>query len=267
MSPFERADLALQIRLPDNLVLRGRGLRVANRGFGIGDMNIVTGGNFDVTKPPNQPLDVRGSLEVVRGTYSFQGRRFEIERGSEVRFAGGTLRDPLLNVNATREVSGVTAEVRLRGSVRSPELTLNSRPPLDEGDILSLIVFNQPVNTLGAAQQVDLGERAAAIAASAIASPLADSIGRALNLDLFEIQAPTSDDGTGSVTIGSQLGSRVLVGLKQQFGHNDASLLTLEYRVSRLLRFITSIASGTLQAHATRRTDRGGVDLIFVIRY
>jgi hypothetical protein len=44
-------------------------------------------------------------------------------------------------------------------------------------------------------------------------------------------------------------------------------MVTLEYRVNRLLRFITSVASGTLQAHATRRADRGGVDLIFVIRY
>jgi autotransporter translocation and assembly factor TamB len=155
----------------------------------------------------------------------------------------------------------------LRGSLRSPELDLSSRPPLDEGDILSLIVFNQPVNSLGAAEQVNLGERAAALAAGAITSPLADSIGRALNLDVFEIQAPTSEQGTGSVMIGSQFGSRLLVGLRQQFGNNDTSLLTLEYRVSDLLRFVTSIASGSLQAHATRPADRSGVDLIFVIRY
>jgi len=157
--------------------------------------------------------------------------------------------------------------VRVRGSARSPELTLSSRPPLDESDILSLIVFNQPVSSLGSAQQANLGERAAAMAAGAITSPLADSIGRALNLDVFEIQAPTAENGTGSVVIGSQVGSRVLVGLTQQFGHSETSMVTLEYRVNRLLRFITSVASGTLQAHATRRADRGGVDLIFVIRY
>jgi autotransporter translocation and assembly factor TamB len=267
-TPWERADIALEVRLPDNLVLRGRNLRVSGSGFGIGDMNVITGGTFDVTKRPNAPVDVRGTLEIVSGSYSFQGRRFEIERGSDVRFpGGGSLTDPLVNLNATREVSGVTAEVRVRGSARSPELTLSSRPPLDESDILSLIVFNQPVSSLGSAEQVNLGERAAAMAAGAITSPLADSIGRALNLDVFEIQAPTSDNGTGAVVIGSQLGSRVLVGLKQQFGHSETSLVTLEYRVNRLLRFITSVASGTLQAHATRRADRGGVDLIFVIRY
>jgi len=267
-TPWERADIAVQVHLPDNLVLRGRNLRVSGGGFGIGDMNVITGGDFDVTKPPNASVDVRGTLEIVSGSYSFQGRRFEIERGSDVRFpGGGSLTDPLVNLSATREVSGVTAEVRVRGSARSPELTLSSRPPLDESDILSLIVFNQPVSSLGSAEQVNLGERAAAMAAGAITSPLADSIGRALNLDVFEIQAPSSETGTGSVVIGSQVGSRVLVGLTQQFGHSETSMVTLEYRVNRLLRFITSVASGTLQAHATRRADRGGVDLIFVIRY
>jgi translocation and assembly module TamB len=267
-TPWDRADIALQVHLPDNLVLRGRNLRVSGSGFGIGDMNVITGGDFDVTKAPNGSVDVRGVLEIVSGSYSFQGRRFEIERGSDVRFpGGGSLTDPLVNLSATREVSGVTAEVRVRGSARSPELTLSSRPPLDESDILSLIVFNQPVSSLGSAQQANLGERAAAMAAGAITSPLADSIGRALNLDVFEIQAPTAENGTGSVVIGSQVGSRVLVGLTQQFGHSETSMVTLEYRVNRLLRFITSVASGTLQAHATRRADRGGVDLIFVIRY
>ena len=38
--------------MPDNLVLRGRGLRLSSGGFGVGDMNIITGGSFEVTKPP-----------------------------------------------------------------------------------------------------------------------------------------------------------------------------------------------------------------------
>jgi autotransporter translocation and assembly factor TamB len=266
-TPFTLADVQLDVSLPDNLVLRGRGLRVSNGGLGIGDMNIVTGGSFSVRKPPNAALDVRGTLEVVRGNYSFQGRRFEIERGSDVRFAGGPPTDPFLNVTATREVAGIVAEVRLRGSARAPDLVLSSRPPLDEGDILSLIVFNQPVNSLDTNERVNLGQRAASIAAGAITTPLSDSIARALNLDLFEIQAPTSEENAGAVTIGGQLGSRVFVGVRQTFGHAESSQLTLEYRVNEMLRFVTSIARGTLQAHATRRTERSGVDLIFVIRY
>lgn len=265
-TPLSRADIELQLILPDNLVLRGRGLRVSNAGFGIGDMNIVTGGTFAIVRKPGGPLDVTGALEVVRGTYTFQGRRFDIERGSDVRFRGGPLSDPVLNVDASREVSGITAQVRLRGTARAPEIELASRPQLDESDILSLIVFNQPINALGNEQRTNLAERAAVMAVGAVATPLSDSIARALNLDLFEIQLP-SGDAPGAVTVGGQLGSRVFVGLTQQFGAGEASLLTLEYRITEALRFVTSIARGTLQAHATRRMDRSGVDLIFLIRY
>jgi autotransporter translocation and assembly factor TamB len=146
-------------------------------------------------------------------------------------------------------------------------VALTSRPPLDEGEILSLIVFNQPINSLGAAERVNLGERAAAMAAGAVTTPLADSIAAALNLDLLEIRPPTSDDGAAAVAIGGRLGSRIFVGVRQEFGRDAGSLLTLEYRVNRVLRFVTSVAQGTLQANATRRADQGGVDLLFVIRY
>jgi autotransporter translocation and assembly factor TamB len=123
------------------------------------------------------------------------------------------------------------------------------------------------MNSLSATEQVNLGERAASIAAGAITTPLADSIARALNLDLFEIQVPTSDNGTGAVAFGTQLGSRVFVGVRRQFGREEASVVSLEYRVTEVLRLVSSVAQGALQAHATRRMDQSSVDLIFVIRY
>ena len=264
---FDQMALKLHVTVPDNLVLRGRQLRVGASSFGIGDMNILTGGEFDVVKPAGGRLEVTGSADVVRGTYTFQGRRFDVEPGSEVRFPGGPPTNPMINVTATREVSGITAQVRLQGPARSPQVTLSSRPPLDEGDVLSLIVFNQPMNSLSASEQVNLGERAASIAAGALTTPLADSIARALNLDLFEIQVPTSEDGTGALAFGTRFGSRVFLGVKRQFGREEASVVSLEYRVTEFLRVVSSVAQGALQAHATRRMDQSGVDLIFVFRY
>jgi len=264
---FDRTSLALRLTLPDNLALRGRQLRVANGNFGIGDMNILVGGEFDLVKPAGGRLDLQGTADVVRGTYTFQGRRFDVVPGSDVRFRGGAIGDPALNLTATREVAGITAQVRLQGTARTPRVTLSSQPPLEEGDVLSLIVFNQPMSALSASNQSNLADRAASIAAGAITTPLADSIARVLNLDVVEIQAPTSDAGTGSLAFGSRIGSRVFVGLRQHFGREDASVLSLEYRVTEVLRFVSSVAQGALQAHATRRTDQSGVDLIFVIRY
>jgi translocation and assembly module TamB len=172
----------------------------------------------------------------------------------------------MVNVTATREISGVIAEVGVRGTAREPEIQLSSRPPLDESDILSLIVFGQPVNTLGESQRVSLAQRAGSLALGAVAGPLAESVGEALNLDLFEIRAE-GEGGVPEVALGSQFGSRVYIGFRQEVGQAEMSVVTFEYRFSELLRLVTSIAQGAQQSHTTRRSDPTGADLMFVIRY
>jgi hypothetical protein len=267
-TPLDRADIALQVHLPDNLVLRGRNLRVSGSGFGIGDMNVITGGDFDVTKAPNGSVDVRGTLEIVSGSYSFQGRRFEIERGSDVRFpGGGSLTDPLVNLNATRDVSGVTG--RGAGSRQRPLTGADALEPAaarrERHPVTHRLQSTRELTRIRPAGEPRRACRGHGGGRNRVA---AGRFNRA-RAEPGRIRNPGAHgrDGTGSVVIGSQVGSRVLVGLTQQFGHSETSMVTLEYRVNRLLRFITSVASGTLQAHATRRADRGGVDLIFVIRY
>jgi autotransporter translocation and assembly factor TamB len=47
---------------------------------------------------------------------------------------------------------------------------MSSIPPLERADILSLIVFNQPINQLGEGQQLSLAEQARTLATGAVAS-------------------------------------------------------------------------------------------------
>jgi translocation and assembly module TamB len=224
------------------------------------------GGTLNLQKTPGSTLRLIGGIQVVRGFYDFQGRRFDIVRGSEVQFRGNEPIDPGLDVSASREISGVRAEVGIGGTARHPELHLSSYPPLDQSDILSLIVFGQPVNTLGESQRVNLAQRAGNLALGAIAGPLAESVGEALNLDLFEIRAE-GEGGAPELALGSQLGTHLYIGLRQEFGREDMSVVTFEYRFSQLLRLVTSVGQGSQQSHATRRNDPTGTDLMFVIRY
>src|SRR5207249_2657636 len=131
-------------------------------------------------------------------------RRFDVMRDSEVRFRGEQPIDPTLNVAAEREISGVMAQVKVTGTARQPAIGLSSNPPLDEGDVLSLIVFGQPMNQLGETQRINLAERAGMLAAGAIANPLSQSIGRALDLDLFEIRAAGENGAGPSISLGHQ---------------------------------------------------------------
>ena len=61
--------------------------------------------------------------------------------------------NPLLDLRTRRLIQGVEARVNVRGTLKEPEILLASTPPLEQADILSLIVFNQPVNQLGEASR------------------------------------------------------------------------------------------------------------------
>lgn len=256
----------VEVVLPDNVVLRGRNIRTSTGSLGLGNMNLTIGGAFSVRKDAEAPMRLVGAVEVVRGFYEFQGRRFEVERGSDIRFRGTDEINPDLNVTGQREVQGITARVQITGTAQRPRITLSSDPPLDEGDVLALVIFNQPMSQLGQSEQVDLMERAGDMALGAIATSLADSIGRALDVDLFEIRAPSSG-GAGEVTVGTQLSDRLFVGFRQELGSAGASRLSFEYRLTELLRLLTSVGHGTESGRTTRDREAAGVDLVFRIRY
>ncbi|HEY7476575.1 MAG TPA: translocation/assembly module TamB domain-containing protein, partial [Vicinamibacterales bacterium] len=194
-APSTGASYSVTLDLPENLVLRGRDLRSTRGPVGLGDINVTLGGALTIAKESGGPTTLLGSLVVVRGQYTFQGRPFTILRDSELRFGGEEILNPVVDVRAERQISGVTAQVHVTGTMRQPEIALSSQPPLDEGDILSLIAFNQTMNTLQTAERVSLASRAGVLAARAFATPIADSVARALDFDLFDIQ-PGDERGT-----------------------------------------------------------------------
>jgi hypothetical protein len=43
--------------------------------------------------------------------------------------------------------------------------------------------------------------------------------------------------------------------------------LSLEYRISELLRLVSTVSQGAQRSHRTQRIDRTGLDLIYTISY
>ena len=264
---YDAATIDVRLRLPDDLLLRGRDMHASFSRMGLGDMNITVGGELQIRKAPGGEPDLIGTVTVVRGFYDFQGRRFEVLRDSQIRFQGTRPIDPALSVDAQRLISGVTAIVNIRGTARQPQVRLSSQPPLDEADVLSLIVFNQPINQLGEGERLNLAERAGGLAVGYLATPLANSIARALDLDIFEIRASGSETGQPSIAVGQQFGSRLFVSFRQEFGSDDYSQFSLEYRINELLRLVSTVTQGSQRSHRTQRIDTTGVDLIYTLSY
>jgi autotransporter translocation and assembly factor TamB len=266
---FQALEMDLDLNVPSNLVLRGDDLRPNNTTISVGDINATVGGSVQLRKAPNQDIRVLGEVNTVRGSYTFQGRRFEVLRDGRIRFDGGEEINPLIDIRARRVISGVDTFVRVQGTLRAPELTFSSNPPLDQADILSLIVFNQPVNELGEGQQISLAQRAGAMASGYLTSSLARSIGSALELDEFEIQAAGDDGGGPSLTVGEQVGEKLFVRIRQAFGEAQATEFILDYQLADYLRLQATAAetSGGTQRVRFRRVERGGIDLIFFFSY
>jgi translocation and assembly module TamB len=237
-------------------------------------MNVTVGGDLRVRKDPGRPVSLVGTVNTVRGTYEFQGRRFDLARDGTIQFTGGATVNPLLDISATRQIpdTGVEARIHITGTTKSPQLELSSTPPLEESDILALIVFNRPVNELGTGERSSLAATAGGIATGFIAAPLGESIGKALDLDLFEIAPTTTESGElgAAITLGQQLNERTFFKLQQQFGDRSTTQLQLEYQLARFLRAQASAApetSGSANRVNQRRVERAGIDLIFFFSY
>src|SRR5206468_3306398 len=138
--------------------------RAPDAPIGLGAVNVTLGGDVRATKNPGTGIRLVGNVNTVRGYYDFQGRRFEILRDGTVRFEGFEEINPRLDIRTRRIIQGVEARVNIRGTLQNPEIELSSTPPLEQADIMALIVFNQPLNTLGEGQQISLAQRAEAMA-------------------------------------------------------------------------------------------------------
>jgi autotransporter translocation and assembly factor TamB len=269
-SPLEALTMDVRVTVPDDLVVKASELRTPGAPVSLGAINLTLGGDLRATKAAGQQIVLVGVVNTVRGTYDFQGRRFDILRDGSVRFAGDPLNDldPILDVRTSRMIQGVEARVNVRGTLKQPDIVLTSTPPLEQADILSLIVFNQPINSLGAGQQVSLAQRAQQMATGVLAGELATSVGNALGVDTFEINTAPDSGAAASLTVGQQLGQNLYVKVEQGIGGENQTNVILEYELTRWLRLRTNMLQGsTTQQQMFQRAQGSGVDLLFFFSY
>src|SRR5204863_7483764 len=217
----------------DDLVIKGSDLRTPDAPIGLGAMNLTLGGDVRALKDPGGSVRFVGTVNTVRGWYEFQGRRFDILRDGTVQFVGLEEINPNLDIRTQRIIQGVEAHVNIHGTLQKPEIELTSVPPLEQADILSLIVFNQPINRVSEGQQISLAQRAAGIAAGAVAGELAKSIGDALNLSDFEIQMAPESGSVAQFTLGQQITEGLYVKVQESVGDVNTTNFVLEYQLTK----------------------------------
>jgi autotransporter translocation and assembly factor TamB len=265
---FEALQVDVHLTVPGDLVIKASDLKSPGAPIGLGALNITLGGDVWATKVPWDQIRLVGVVNTVRGTYDFQGRRFTILRDGTVRFEGLDDLDPTLDLKTERVIQAVTANVNVRGTVKQPEIVLSSNPPLEQADIMSLIVFNQPINSVSEQQQISLAQRAEAMAAGAATGALTKSIGNALNLDTFEVNLAPENGGGPEVTLGQQIGQNLYVKVEQGIGDASQTNFVLEYELLKWLRLRTNVLQGaSTQSQLFQRMQGSGADLLFFFSY
>jgi translocation and assembly module TamB len=96
-----------------------------------------------------------GEAELIRGTYSFSGRRFEVTRG-RIAFTGGRTFNPRIDLVATSEIEGVDVNINVSGTATNPQIAFTSNPGLPQDEIMSRILFGGSVSEISALQAVQL---------------------------------------------------------------------------------------------------------------
>jgi autotransporter translocation and assembly factor TamB len=266
-SAFDALQADVHVTVPNDLVVKASDLKVPGAVIGLGALNITLGGDLWASKSPWDQVRLVGTVNTIRGHYDFQGRRFDILRDGTVRFEGTDDFDPALDLRTQRIIQAVTANVAVRGTLTQPEIVLTSVPPLEPADILALIVFNQPLNSVGEGQQISLLQRAQALAGGAVTSEFTQSIANALNIDEFEIQL-TPETGSPTVTLGQQVGPNLYVKLQQGVGALSQTNFILEYELTKWLRMRTNMLQGSPnQQQPFQRMEGSGADVLFFFSY
>ena len=135
--------LDLRVRAPNRVFVSGMGLESEWRT----DLRV---------QGTSRTPQILGNVEVIRGTYSFAGQRFELTTGL-ITFTGDRPPNPRLNIAATTEVEDVDITLGITGNAFNPQIRFSSTPALPQDEIMARLLFGGSVTELSALQLVQLG--------------------------------------------------------------------------------------------------------------
>ncbi|MGI9091331.1 MAG: translocation/assembly module TamB domain-containing protein [Gemmatimonadaceae bacterium] len=175
----------------------------------------------------SKSLILDGVLLSDRGEYRFQGRRFQIDRGSAV-FTNSPNLNPILQIAGRYniQVPALTIQIVISGTLEQPKIALQSdaQPPLSQTELLSYLAFGtssssllqqsgSPLSNGGTGGSGNLVGASAAFAArqvgaaalSAVTDQISGEAARSLGADFFDISPADVSLGASSFLRGTQI--------------------------------------------------------------
>jgi translocation and assembly module TamB len=193
-----------------------------------------------------------GSLNLAEGRIDIQGRVFDIRPGTVV-FHGESPPNPDVVAEAAwTSPSGYTVIATYRGSVTNGKVVLRSEPPLSYGEILNVLLFDDPEGSGGSDGSPGAGDVAATVASAGLSKSLT-------SLTDLDVQASMDTDAAGSPR--PELGIRISPRLAVQVAYvldpsaalsqpPDRAFVSFDWRLSNSWTLETALGD-----HGSAATD------------
>ena len=197
------------------------------------------GANLKITGPVDNFIMV-GDANLIRGNYTFAGRRFRLERG-RIRFVGNQPVNPILDIEAEANLTGLNATINVTGTGNQPEIAFTSIPALPQDELLSRVLFGASIADLSAPEAVQLAAAVASLNSGGGLDPI-NQLRKAVGLDRLRILPSDTDTGSGtSIAAGKYITRRVYVELITD--GKGYSATQLEFQITRWLSILSTIST------------------------
>ncbi len=204
-------------------------------------------GDLAVSGDAGELLLADGEITLKDGSYVAYGRKLTVDNG-KIRFSGGAIDNPDLDVRAVRKLTDVTAGIHLTGPVDNSQAALFSIPSMSQDNILSYILIGRPLNEANSSDGAMLASAATSLGIQN-GNALSDQIASTFGLDSVAFTGDSPD--TAAVEIGKYLSPRLYIG----YGIGvlePISTVQMRYELSKIW---------TLQAESGTES---GVDLLYI---
>jgi len=229
--------LDVRARVPRNLEVEGLGMQSE------WSADLTVGGL--VTAPT-----IRGTATLIRGTYDFAGKRFNLREG-RLMFQGTTPINPLLDIRAETDVQDLHATISVAGTSQRPIITFSSIPSLSQDELLARLLFGTSVSKLSAPEALQLASAVAAFQGGGGGLDPINALRRATGLSRLRILA--ADPITGqktSIAAGKNISDKLYVELVTD--GQGYSATNVEYQITRWLSVLSSVSTVGRQSASAR---------------
>ncbi|MGH8658243.1 MAG: translocation/assembly module TamB domain-containing protein [Gammaproteobacteria bacterium] len=238
---------ALQALALDLTIRLQRDIRVRHP-----NAHLELAGQLKATKEADTKPSLAGAIHLARGWAGFQGRRFTIDKG-EVVFDGAADINPRLDIVGQHRAGEYTVQASIAGTAAKPSLRLQSDPPLDQADILAVLLFGKPASALEQGEKLDLQRNALAITSGYAAATIGKSVTRALGLERLGVNLEDLDFSGGRLGLSRYITPKARLSFSQDLVGKEGEQISIEYQLSPSWGIETT----------TRSTGNSGVDIIW----